>query len=117
MKQLHAKRKTKAKMRAALGVIGGSGLYEMEGLRAVQKVQVRTPFGPPSDAIMVGILDETKVAFLSRHGRGHLPSEYLCAQVAWRHTGDIGQCGRQHEGIHTPRGRRVSRSVYRSHEA
>jgi len=71
MKQLRAKRMTKAKMRAALGVIGGSGLYEMEGLREVQKVQVRTPFGAPSDAIMVGILDETKVAFLSRHGRGH----------------------------------------------
>ena len=70
MKQLQAT-KTKTRMRAALGVIGGSGLYDMEGLKAVQKVQVRTPFGRPSDAIMVGILEETRVAFLSRHGRGH----------------------------------------------
>ena len=70
MKQVQAA-KTKTGMRAALGVIGGSGLYDMEGLKAVQKVQVRTPFGPPSDAIVVGILEETTVAFLSRHGRGH----------------------------------------------
>jgi 5'-methylthioadenosine phosphorylase len=62
---------------ASVGVIGGSGLYEMEGLTTVREVLVRTPFGPPSDAIRVGSLEGTRVAFLSRHGRGHRlnPSE------------------------------------------
>ena len=61
----------------SIGVIGGSGLYDIEGLKSVRRVQVRTPFGSPSDAIMVGTLGNVKVAFLSRHGRGHKlnPSE------------------------------------------
>lgn len=60
-----------------VGVIGGSGLYDIEGLKSVRRVQVRTPFGSPSDAITVGTLDGVAVAFLSRHGRGHRlnPSE------------------------------------------
>jgi 5'-methylthioadenosine phosphorylase len=56
---------------ASIGVIGGSGLYQMEGLTDVEEVHVETPFGPPSDAISVGTLDGTRVAFLPRHGRGH----------------------------------------------
>jgi 5'-methylthioadenosine phosphorylase len=56
---------------AAVGVIGGSGLYEMEGLRSVREIRVRTPFGSPSDAIIVGVIGGVRVAFLSRHGRGH----------------------------------------------
>jgi 5'-methylthioadenosine phosphorylase len=56
---------------AAVGVIGGSGLYEMEGLRSVREIRVRTPFGSPSDAIIVGLIGGVRVAFLSRHGRGH----------------------------------------------
>ena len=56
---------------AAVGVIGGSGLYEMEGLQSVREVRVRTPFGSPSDAIIVGVIGGVRVAFLSRHGRGH----------------------------------------------
>lgn len=56
---------------AAVGVIGGSGLYEMEGLRSVREIRVRTPFGSPSDAIIVGEIGGVRVAFLSRHGRGH----------------------------------------------
>lgn len=62
---------------AAIGVIGGSGLYGMEGLTRVRTVRVATPFGPPSDAVVVGDLDGVRVAFLSRHGRGHRlsPSE------------------------------------------
>ena len=56
---------------AWVGVIGGSGLYSMEGLQSVREVRVRTPFGPPSDVITVGTIDGTRVAFLSRHGRGH----------------------------------------------
>jgi 5'-methylthioadenosine phosphorylase len=54
-----------------LGIIGGSGLYEMEGLRNVRKVTVRTPFGEPSDALTVGELEGRTLAFLPRHGRGH----------------------------------------------
>lgn len=54
-----------------LGVIGGSGLYEMEGMTNVREVRVRTPFGDPSDALIVGELDGRPVAFLPRHGRGH----------------------------------------------
>jgi 5'-methylthioadenosine phosphorylase len=56
---------------ASVGVIGGSGLYDVEGLESVQEIRVRTPFGAPSDAIIVGTLEGTRVAFLSRHGRGH----------------------------------------------
>jgi 5'-methylthioadenosine phosphorylase len=60
-----------------LGVIGGSGLYELPGLAAVERVRVDTPFGPPSDELLVGHLGGTRLAFLPRHGRGHrlLPSE------------------------------------------
>ena len=62
---------------ASIGVIGGSGLYGMEGLTRVREVRVTTPFGPPSDAVVVGELEGVRVAFLSRHGRGHRlsPSE------------------------------------------
>ncbi len=62
---------------ALVGVMGGSGLYEMEALEDVQEWQVETPFGPPSDAIMTGRVDGVAVAFLARHGRGHrlIPSE------------------------------------------
>lgn len=58
-------------LQASIGVIGGSGLYDIEGLKNVRELRVRTPFGAPSDAIRVGKMDGTSVAFLSRHGRGH----------------------------------------------
>lgn len=60
-----------------LGVIGGSGLYELPGLHEIQHVQLATPFGHPSDDFLVGQLNGTRVVFLARHGRGHrlLPSE------------------------------------------
>lgn len=60
-----------------IGIIGGSGLYEMEELIDVETVSLPTPFGSPSDAYMIGTLKGTRVAFLSRHGRGHRlnPSE------------------------------------------
>ncbi|MFQ5473733.1 MAG: S-methyl-5'-thioadenosine phosphorylase, partial [Dehalococcoidia bacterium] len=54
-----------------LAVIGGSGLYHMEGLSDIEEVRVQTPFGDPSDAIVVGTLEGQRVAFLPRHGRGH----------------------------------------------
>ena len=56
---------------ASIAVIGGSGLYEMDGLVDVETIDVDTPFGKPSDAIVLGSLRETAVAFLPRHGRGH----------------------------------------------
>jgi 5'-methylthioadenosine phosphorylase len=60
-----------------LGIIGGSGLYGMEGLKRTKEVSVATPFGKTSDKILVGTLEGVRVAFLARHGRGHkiLPSE------------------------------------------
>ncbi len=58
-------------------VIGGSGFYRMEGLTDIEDVQIDTPFGPTSDAIVIGTIDGQRVAFLPRHGLGHriLPSE------------------------------------------
>ena len=63
--------------RNIVGVIGGSGLYQMEGLENVREVRVSTPFGPPSDLYVRGALKGTEVIFLPRHGRGHrlLPTE------------------------------------------
>jgi len=56
---------------AKIGVIGGSGLYQIEGLSEVEEFYPDTPWGKPSDALMVGTLEGQKVAFLPRHGRGH----------------------------------------------
>jgi len=56
---------------AKIGVIGGTNLYQIGSLRNVEEVRVSTPFGDPSDAIMVGQLEGVRVAFLPRHGRGH----------------------------------------------
>lgn len=56
---------------AAIGVIGGSGLYEMDGLTAIESQRLQTPFGDPSDAIVSGILGGRRVFFLPRHGVGH----------------------------------------------
>lgn len=60
-----------------IGVIGGSGLYEIEGLTNIAEVSIDTPFGAPSDLYITGLLEGVKMVFLPRHGRGHrlLPSE------------------------------------------
>jgi 5'-methylthioadenosine phosphorylase len=78
-------RQSKAKVKSArksgaaaeIGVIGGSGLYSMSGLTNSSEVRLKTPFGQPSDAIIVGMLEGKRVAFLARHGRGHriMPTE------------------------------------------
>ena len=62
---------------AEIGILGGSGLYEMEGFSGVERVKIETPFGEPSDEYLVGKLEGRAVAFLPRHGRGHrfTPSE------------------------------------------
>jgi 5'-methylthioadenosine phosphorylase len=72
-------------MTAHLGVIGGSGLYEMEGLADVERVSLETPWGQPSDEIVVGTVDGTRTAFLPRHGRGHryLPTEVPYQANLW----------------------------------
>lgn len=62
---------------AKIGIIGGSGLYKMEALKDIEELHIETPFGSPSDAVILGTLEGTRVAFLARHGRNHhlLPSE------------------------------------------
>jgi 5'-methylthioadenosine phosphorylase len=60
-----------------IGVIGGSGLYKLDGLREIESIRIETPWGFPSDDLVVGILGDAKMVFLPRHGRGHhiIPSE------------------------------------------
>jgi 5'-methylthioadenosine phosphorylase len=76
-----AKAKPKKTVRSSepvrIGVIGGSGLYSMPGLEDTRELRVKTPFGNPSDAFVVGTVDGKRVAFLARHARGHrfLPTE------------------------------------------
>jgi 5'-methylthioadenosine phosphorylase len=71
--------------RAEIGVIGGSGFYAFEGLEAVERVQVDTPFGPPSAGFVLGTLHGRRLAFLSRHGDGHriLPAELPVRANIW----------------------------------
>jgi len=57
--------------RAKIGIIGGSGLYNMEGMTRIEEAKVTTPFGEPSDAIVLGSVGGVRVAFLPRHGEGH----------------------------------------------
>ncbi len=85
-----------------LGVIGGSGLYGMPGLSDVREQVVSTPFGDPSDAVIIGTLNGVRVAFLPRHGRGHRynPSEvnyraniYALKSLGVRHIVSVSACG------------------------
>lgn len=92
-----------------IGVIGGSGLYQMKGLGEVEERRLSTPFGDPSDAIVVGVLEGTRVAFLPRHGRGHriMPTDvnYRANIFALKSLG-VGQiiavsaCGSLREHLH-----------------
>ncbi|MDA0924206.1 MAG: S-methyl-5'-thioadenosine phosphorylase [Proteobacteria bacterium] len=61
-------------MDTKIGMIGGSGVYEIDGLQDAQWVTVETPFGAPSDAVLTGRLDDVEMVFLPRHGRGHVHS-------------------------------------------
>ncbi len=72
-----AKRRGASAEAVRIGIIGGSGLYNMPGLEKPHEVRVKTPFGDPSDALVVGTLEGKRVAFLARHARGHrlLPGE------------------------------------------
>lgn len=95
--------------RATIGIIGGSGLYDIEGLQKVREVRVRTPFGPPSDAIVTGLLGSVPVAFLARHGRGHRfsPSTinyranvYALKSLGVTHVISVSAVGSMKETIH-----------------
>jgi len=68
-----------------IGIIGGSGLYEMEGLHRIEEQRLDTPFGSPSDAFVSGVLHDREVVFLPRHGKGHrlLPSEIPYLANIW----------------------------------
>jgi len=68
-----------------IGIIGGSGLYEMEGLTRLEEHRLSTPFGEPSDAFLAGVLHGREVVFLPRHGKGHrfLPSEIPFRANVW----------------------------------
>ena len=92
-----------------IGVIGGSGLYQMEGLAGVEERRISTPFGDPSDAVVVGTLEGVRVAFLARHGRGHrlTPTEvnYRANVYAFKTLGveqivAISACGSLREHLH-----------------
>jgi 5'-methylthioadenosine phosphorylase len=76
-KKSRESKSAKLKKQAAIGIIGGSGLYAMNGLTEIREIRVKTPYGDPSDAIVLGTLEGKRVAFLARHGRGHriLPGE------------------------------------------
>ncbi len=67
----------KEKSQAEIGLLGGTGLYEFEGIEIVEKRELRTPFGKPSASYIIGVYEGRKIAFLNRHGKGHriLPSE------------------------------------------
>ncbi|MGB9777227.1 MAG: S-methyl-5'-thioadenosine phosphorylase [Anaerolineae bacterium] len=92
-----------------IGVIGGSGLYQMEGLSDVEERRISTPFGDPSDVIVTGSLEGVRVAFLARHGRGHriMPTEvnyraniYALKTLGVEWVVSISACGSLREHIH-----------------
>jgi 5'-methylthioadenosine phosphorylase len=92
-----------------IGIIGGSGLYEMEGLTAVEERRIATPFGEPSDAVIVGTLEGVRVAFIARHGRGHriTPGEvnsraniYALKTLGVEQVISISACGSLRENLH-----------------
>lgn len=85
-----------------LAVIGGSGLYNMAGLTDIEQVEIKTPFGDPSDAFTIGSLHNRRIAFLPRHGRGHIltPSEvpyraniYALKSLGVKYIISVSACG------------------------
>ena len=70
-KKTTARTRNKHMEKVRIGIIGGSGLYQMPELEDVEEIEIDTPFGSPSDAFIVGTLENNRVAFLPRHGRGH----------------------------------------------
>jgi len=94
--------------RVEIGILGGTGLYEIEGVKNLREIRLRTPFGDPSDAYIIGTLEGKRVVFLSRHGRGHrhLPSEinfraniYGFKMMGVERVISVNSCGSLREGI------------------
>lgn len=92
-----------------IGIIGGSGLYDLEGLEGREEIRLDTPFGPPSDAFITGTYKGARLLFLPRHGRGHrlLPSELPFRANIWglrklgaTHVISASAVGSMKEGIH-----------------
>jgi len=92
-----------------IAVIGGSGLYQMEGLTEIQERRISTPFGDPSDALIIGTLSGARVAFLPRHARGHrlTPTEvpyranvYALKSLGVEHVISVSACGSLREHLH-----------------
>ncbi|HHS97145.1 MAG TPA: S-methyl-5'-thioadenosine phosphorylase [Chloroflexi bacterium] len=92
-----------------IGIIGGSGLYQMEGLTDVEERRISTPFGEPSDALLIGTLEGVRVAFLARHGRGHriMPTEvnyraniYALKSLGVEQVIAVSACGSLREHLH-----------------
>ena len=114
--------KTTRLPKATIGIIGGTGLYEIDGFKDKREVRLRTPFGDPSDAYVVGTLEGRRVAFLARHGtgppapsgRGQLPGQHIRFQEVGRRAHHLGQLRRLAPGGHPParhRPRRTSSST------
>ena len=91
-----------------IGIIGGSGLYKMDGLTDIEEININTPFGDPSDAVIVGMLEGRRVAFLPRHGRGHRisPTElnsraniYALKSLGVRYIISVSACGSLREDL------------------
>ena len=91
-----------------IGIIGGSGLYKMDGLTDIEEININTPFGDPSDAVIVGTLEGQRVAFLPRHGRGHRisPTElnsraniYALKSLGVRYIISVSACGSLREDL------------------
>ncbi len=92
-----------------IGVIGGSGIYDLDALQERQKLQLQTPFGDPSDAYIIGKLDGVSVAFLARHGQGHViaPAALNSRANIWgfkqlgvEYLISLSACGSLREDIH-----------------
>lgn len=95
-------KRTDMKEPVKFAVIGGSGLYEIQGIEDIKEIRVKTPFGDPSDAVVVGRLEGVRCAFLPRHGRGHriLPTElparaniYALKSLGVEQIIGVGACG------------------------
>jgi 5'-methylthioadenosine phosphorylase len=105
---MHKKTEAMPPKNVVLGVIGGSGVYKMDGFQFVREHNITTPFGSPSDAILEGRLAERSVFFLPRHGRGHrfTPSEvnyraniYAMKQLGVTHMLAVSAVGIMKESI------------------
>src|SRR5260370_36704201 len=105
-KKASKSKRAKSSAQAAIGIIGGSGLYAMNGLTNTREIRVKTPSGDPSDVIVLGTLEGKRMAFLARHGRAHgispsaityRPNAYAITLLAADTTISVSACGSFYE--------------------